>query len=252
MKRMKYMVVLLMTTMTVVGCGNKIPSMTQQEQDVVTEYAAATFLKYSGKYEDKLLIEAEEKDLQEEEVVEEEIEIEKEVMEGTESQENELADVPTISANAGESGNVIVSEGAASVSLAQFIGAEKFSIEYEGFEICDSYSGAAEGELAFGMEASAGKKLMIVKYNVLNLTSEEQKLDVFSKNVKAKVGAAGLNKSALLTMLENDLLTADVVFAPNESKIYVIVVEVPEGKVADMAEVSLEFSCNGKQANYTY
>lgn len=248
MKKMKYIAVLLMTAMTAAGCGNEIPQMSKQEQDIITEYAAATFLEYSGEYENKLLIEVKETASEEESAqveAEKEETIEKETAFDADKEITQ-ADVPTISENTSTSAVV------ASVPMAQFLGADNFSIDYEGYEICDSYSGAAEGEIAFGMEASAGKKLMIVKFNVSNLTLEEQILDVFSKNVKAKVGAADLNKSALLTMLENDLLTANVTFGSNESKTFVIVIEVPKEKESDITEVTLELNYGGNQAKYTF
>ena len=52
------------------GCGNAIPELTQEESDMVANYAAAALLKYDSGYQSRLLNEAQ---LEEEENVQNEI-----------------------------------------------------------------------------------------------------------------------------------------------------------------------------------
>lgn len=240
MKRAKVVSLILTACLFLSGCGNQIPQMTEEEQEVITEYAASTFLKYTNGYDDKIYKEVEETTESEKAEEPEEVAVEETTPEETTEEAPEL----TVSEN--EIAPV------QAVPLAEFLGASAFTMEYEGIEICDSYSGAAEGELAFGMTATSGKKLLITKFAVTNPGEAEQVLDLFSKNVKAKVSAAGMTQNALLTMLDNDLLTADTTIAAGESRIFVIAVEIPQEKEAEVTGVSVALSYGGKSADYMF
>lgn len=240
MKRVKVVSLILTACLFLGGCGNQIPQMTEEEQEVITEYAASMFLKYTEGYEDKIYKEVEET------AEPEEVDEPEEVLEEEPAPEETTEDAPEITVSENEI------EAVQAAPLAEFLGVSAFTMEYEGVEICDSYSGAAEGELAFGMTATPGKKLLITKFAVTNPGEAEQVLDLFSKNVKAKVSAAGMTQNALLTMLDNDLLTADTTIAAGESRTFVIAVEIPQEKETEVSGVSVSLSYEGKSADYSF
>ena len=45
----------LLASVLFCGCGNTIPEMTQTQQNMITEYAVGTVLKYSASYDDKII-----------------------------------------------------------------------------------------------------------------------------------------------------------------------------------------------------
>ena len=227
------------------GCGNAIPELTEVQQDMITEYAVGTVLKYSANYDDKIIRkELEKTEEAEAEVTEQEqqesVEEEKEELRVPEISEEEQQDVPTVSAN----------ESAPSQSLETFLATDGFRVEFQESEICDAYSGADDDVVAFELKASEGNHLLVLKYSVSNITDQEQQFDVLSKNVKAKIFAAGNNRSALLTMLDNDLLHADTMIAANETRTFVILTEIKAD--AEVGEIVLTLVNNGEKAKYTY
>ena len=126
-----------------------------------------------------------------------------------------------------------------SISLATLLQTPGFEIVCDGYELCDSYSGADEGELAFEMSASPHKKLLVLKFKVTNVSGQDQVFDVLSKGARARVRAAGGSQGALLTLLENDLLTASMTMAADQSRIFVILSQVDEGSIVDSVELHL-------------
>ena len=127
-----------MATTLLSGCGNAIPELTEVQQDMITEYAVGTVLKYSANYDDKIIRkELEKTEEAEAEVTEQEqqesVEEEKEELRVPEISEEEQQDVPTVSAN----------ESAPSQSLDTFLATDGFRVEFQESEICDAYSGCA-------------------------------------------------------------------------------------------------------------
>ena len=224
---------------------------------MIAEYATGTLLKYSENYHDKMIpIEnpdqtIDPEDNQESTKENETVSPDNHLTDTTETESNdhlgndekdEQDDMPVISAN-----DV---EPQVSLALPDLLQTPGFSIEYDGYEICDAYSGADEGELAFEMTASAGRKLLVLKFCVSNVSGQDQFFDVFSKNAKIKVTAAGETQSALLTMLDNDLLMASANMMAGESSTYVVVTQVKEESLVDSIQMSV--NCQGSSGQYQY
>lgn len=250
MKKKMCFAFMMISCLALTGCGNSIPQMTQQEQAMITEYAAGLLLKYSPAYEDKFSDVSSEQSVNEGETATEEKKEEipdESIAESDEETAEEVmnvADAPSISVNEGVQ--------ATRVPLADFLAAGNFSVEYAGFEICDAYSGAQEGELAFEMTASANTKLLVTKFDVVNLDGAEQIFNLLDKNVKASVTVSGKTKRALLTMLEDDLLTANISMQPSEAKTFVVVTEYPSEDLNAVEAIQVQFDANGSQAEYVY
>ena len=246
MKKKKLITIGLLACLFLSGCGNAIPELTEEQQNMVTEYAVGTVLKYSANYEDKIIC----KELKKTEVAETEEAEQNQPQENTEA-ESDTADVPTVSVNEiVDAPALSVNETASAMSINSFLGLEGFSVEFQGSEVCDAYSGAEEEAVAFELQAGEGKKLLVLKYAVTNTTSQEQNFDLLSKNVKAKISVAGSNRSALLTMLENDFLHADTVIGANETGTFVILTEINEE--TEVGTIGLTLTCDGEKAKYTY
>lgn len=240
----------LLASVLFCGCGNTIPEMTQTQQNMITEYAVGTVLKYSASYDDKIIC----KDIetvagQEESITEsksddeEATAVEKIDVHENVTQEvilNEEKDVPTVSVND-------VSNG---MSLSEFLSMDNFEIVFDEVEVCEAYSDAGEDEIAFELKAGVGKSLLVIKYSVTNKAGQEQTFDTLSKNIKAKVAVSGNTKNVLLTMLDNDLLTSDAIMDANETRTFVIVSEIKAE--TEVENVAVNFDYEGKSYRDTY
>lgn len=240
----------LLASVLFCGCGNTIPEMTQTQQNMITEYAVGTVLKYSASYDDKIICKdietvagqeesiTESKSDDEEATAVEEIDVHENV-----TQEvilNEEKDVPTVSVND-------VSNG---MSLSEFLSMDNFEIVFDEVEVCEAYSDAGEDEIAFELKAGVGKSLLVIKYSVTNKAGQEQTFDTLSKNIKAKVAVSGNTKNVLLTMLDNDLLTSDAIMDANETRTFVIVSEIKAE--TEVENVAVNFDYEGKSYRDTY
>ena len=85
---------------------------------------------------------------------------------------------------------------------------------------------------------------------ITNATNQKQKFDLLSQNLKAKISVAGNNRSALLTMLENDLLHADTIIGADETHTFVILTEVKSN--VEVKDITLTLIRGEEKAKYTY
>lgn len=238
------------------GCGNEIPQMTRQQQSMVTEYATGMVLKYTSNYHDKINRKVGDEELQissDGELVDDASPVSQTGEESVgQTQPNAdaetMTDAPVIPTTEETDAEGIEP---AQLSLEEVLMlAPAFHITYDGYEICDAYSGENEEELAFEMAASPGKKLLVLKFLVSNVSGQEQVLDVFSQNAKVRVTAGGEVQSALVTMLGNDLLTVSDTMEADASGIYVVIAQIAEDSVVE--DIQFSVSCQGNRAQYQF
>ena len=173
------------------GCGALVtlPDISQEEEELITEYAAGLILKYDTKFvkgnllDDDILVqeEAKEKDAREKERAyrksAEEYLAKKEAAKKEDAQRDD---------NNKETGNTASSEGeggAASVeqqidNIASFYGIDGFDVVYTGCELCDSYSDS----IMMDVDSSKGKQLIVLGFQVTNVSGETRNFDMFYKN----------------------------------------------------------------------
>ncbi len=200
------------------GCG-EMPDLTQEETELIAEYATGVLLKYDTAHGRRLvdtsMLEEEEPEL--EEPVEENIEEEPEIEEPTEvvdvSQDEEEAQ-PMAS------------------SVEEYYGIPNIMISYTGYEMADSYPPSGEEEAApvFSMDASPGTQLLVLKFNAQNISGEDQQMNMLGYGATFRVSVNGeASKGALATMLVNDMQTYDDIIPANSTVEMVSIVEVPQG-----------------------
>lgn len=203
------------------GCG-AMPNLTQDETDLISEYAVGVLLKYDTAHGRRLVdtldYEPAEEEPKQEEPVEEPIE-EKEP-----EQETEEPVVVDVSQDEEQT-------QPAAASVEQYYGIPNIMITYQGCEMADSYPPAGEGEtLFFSMDATPGNQLLVLKFNAQNLSGEDQALNMLGYGATFRVSVNGEpSKGALATMLVNDMQTYDSVIPASSSVDLVSIVEVPQG-----------------------
>lgn len=214
--KMKYGVIVLLVALLTTGCGNKIPELSEQEQELVVEYAREVVLKHDRNYQSRLV----DLSLQQENVNEEEPETpsEEEDEASSDAKETDGQEVSVTDNTQTEVQNV---------TLEEFLKLDDVKFTYNGYELDNFYPQQGE-ELYFIMEATQGSKLLVLKFLAENTSGTEINLDIAKTETRFKIIADGVGKNALTTMLLNDLTYYQGTIAPGENVELVLVCEIPE------------------------
>lgn len=209
------------------GCGNAIPDMTSQQEDLVVEYAADVLLKHSKNYDSKLVElsvvrEAEEREAAMQEAVRQAAREEEQAEQEEAESEGASNDVEIID-NTGEAA------AQNSTSIEDFLKLDSVKFTYTGYETSSLYPEQGE-ELFFVMNATDGNKLLVLKFQTENLLDTENALDIAQSGTRFKIMVNGVEKNALTTMLLNDLAYYQGTLSAKESQELVLICEVPEGE----------------------
>ncbi len=213
MKKGKIIGVLAISACMLTGCIDSMPDMTEEQSELVAEYAADMLLKYSPNYHYRIA--------DEEEVASAEAEMETSQEEET-TQEESQPSQDLSQTGSGETVSVGAEtsvEDGSEYDLATFFGMDQFSIRYASCEVTDAYPKAESGA-GFSVTAPQGYNLLILHFDVENLGEEAAQCDLFDQinKVRVNVNDAGYVQ-ALSTLLTNDLTT--------------YMEDIPAGEVAD-------------------
>ena len=211
-------VLLAITFMT--GCGNAIPELNDQQQELVVEYAAGMALKYDVNRESKLV----------------ELTLEQETDPAPADETPEQEAVPDTE-KAGEADtnedqqqealpDVAVIDNTQSTSIEAFLNLDSVTFTYTGCETYDFYPDQNQEEFYFVMNATQGNKLLVLKFMAENISGTEAVLDMNQSETRYTLMVNGERKNALTTMLLNDLAYYQGTIAPGESVELVLVCEV--------------------------
>lgn len=213
------------------GCGASVPDLTEEQNQIVTEYAAGLLLKYDKNYHSMLV----DTSLIEDSTVLEEEDVKEEALEEDANVSNEdSGDEVAISENE------VVVEVIEPVNIAEFLGLDGIAIDYKEFLVCDSYPGDLDEELFLAMDATENYKLVVFMFDVTNLLSEEKEVDLLSVDTRFRFYINdGKQNNSLATMLPDDLSTFKEILQPNETKKLVLVIEVPPEITENMTDISL-------------
>lgn len=237
-RSLKIAMISTMATVFLSGCGNQIPDMTKEEAIQVGEFAAVTLLKYDANKRSRLV---------EEEVVlayeqkQQELKAIADKMASESEPEGEgmkpVADTPTIEKDENVAVQNTVSSLEASLSVPEGI-----AITYTGYKISDAYpdDGSANGYLA--LDATAGKKLLVLEFAVQNNSSADATVDFFSTTSSFSVDMGnGAKENAMTTMLMNDMSTYIGTIPTGGSQNLVLLFEVEQSVAESMTGVQLYY-----------
>lgn len=242
-KKMKAVLCVSCIAMGLSGCGNAIPDMTKEQSAIVAEYAAGLLLKYDKHYESRLVEAADDGKVEE---ISGNDSITEEIVEEEKKQE---ADTMTVSENQAESSTVSSAVANENIKIEDFLGLDSVQIDYAGYEIMDSYLEGNGTELAFAMDASEGAKLVVAKFKITNIGTEDTVCDMFSKNVRFRIHYGTESKNVLVTMLSDDFATLNTTISAGDSITAVLIIEVKSQDVQNMGDLSLEITYNGNHIN---
>lgn len=219
--------------LSLTGCGSAIPDMTEEETHIISEYAANLLLKYDKNYEvkvvdttayhEELKRQEEEARKAEEAAAKEAAKLEEEAAKESGSSSSGKAEIQTVS------------------SIEEFYGLSGVQIRYGGFGVYESYPEQTEGEdLFFALGSTDGKKLLVLFFDVTNISGSEAEVNLLDLDPKIKISVnGGTNQNPLFTMLPDELTAYEGTLGADETVRTVLVTEIPTGESEAVSGITL-------------
>lgn len=232
MKKQFTLSAIILSTVMLGGCAlpiPQLPEMTEEQEGLVTEYAAGLLLKYSPTYEnqvlsDEQLAEAEAKEAVERAREEHTKQLAEEYLAKAETKKKNDEAKGKDKNKSGESEPKAPDEEVVG-DLADFYGMTDFDITCQGYEVTKSYSDGG----FMSIEADAGKDLCVVSFDITNTSSDAVECDFFDMGLKfnAKVNdGKKVNNEA--TLLLDDLAMYKDTIDSQSSVHTVLLFQIPE------------------------
>lgn len=178
-------------------------TLTEQDQQLVTEYAVSVLMKYNAGSNMRVLSGQELLQAETEEQARQDREARRQQL-AEEYQGSQQAE-ETVSGSGTAAGSDSESETIANIEdLGSLMALDQITITYQNYEITDSY-GEPDEEIMMAMDAAEGKSLLVAHFTVTNHSSETSHLDVLSQDGKFRLKADGKTLQAEYTLLLNDL-----------------------------------------------
>ena len=207
MKKKKLLVAAIICSfgLMMAGCGGQelTLSLTEEEQKLVSGYAASVLMKYNVGSNMRVL--------SGEELTQ--AEIAEQAQKEKETRRQQLAEEYRNAEQVSQTTNSMNTSGgqsgtgetiAAIEDLGNFMALEDFSITYQNYEVTDSYGQMDDG-LMMAMDATAGNKLLVAHFSVTNNTGEVRELDILSMGGRFRLTVDGKTLQSQYTLLLNDL-----------------------------------------------
>lgn len=227
---------LIMIFMT--GCGSVMQEVTDEQMNLIGEYAAVQLLKYDANSRSRLV---------DSELMEKE---EKRQAAWEAAREKEPASTPKPEGMGATDDTPIVGVGTIEnqgiATLEEYYDLPQgLSLTYSGYQVCESYP--QEGEGVFSLDASEGKKLLVLSFRIENATENEQAVDLFSRAGQHKITVNGdYTRTALTTMLLNDISTYENTLLANSGEELVLLVEVEQAVANNITSIVVNFKNESK------
>lgn len=241
------------------GCAN-VTKLTEQEQEIIAEYAAGVLLRYdegyNAQYEKDVMLEAKaqaqenmekNKNKKSAEPAATKKEKEKPSKEPKESaalqetatpepaQPSVEAEVPTPVPEATDNENRMTP-----YDMGKLFGIEGVEVNYAGFEALDRYPAVSDEQLAFTMDAAQGTKLVVLKFELVNRAETAKTCNIVGQNIKFQLrfnnaDFVGVQK----TLLTDDFSSLNCILQPEEARQVVIISQVAAGYETTINSVDL-------------
>lgn len=237
MKKMSMIAGVFFLACALVGCGGQMPELTEEQNEIITEYAVDLLLKYDKNYSNRLI----DLDAYREEQASLQARMEAQAAEDAAKAEAEAQ----ATKEAEESGEGVVDNTVVEPSISsieEFYGIDGVVFRYAGYDLTYIYPEAAtDGASAFfSMDATPGTELLILKFLATNISGGQKDLNMLDYGMRTRINVgAGVSENALSTMLLNDLQTYSGTLGADESTELVAVIEVPEGTPIDNVTMTL-------------
>lgn len=229
------------------GCKSEIAEMTDEQQQQVGEYAAFAMLRYDAEHRSRLVdysevIAADEAArIAAEEAAAAELARQTETGEGEDTDDADGNPVEIID-NTSDA-----DEGYVSDTMEDFLELPSgLLLSYKGYTIQSSYPEDADVSDYFVVEATSGKKFLVLWYSLYNGSGTDASINFLSDNIsfKCKVDEE-VTATALVTMLGDDMSTLKADLKDNEEIDCVLIFEIDQEVASDLNTIILKLSKPG-------
>ena len=254
---------IISATLLFTGCAS-YPDLTEEENELVSEYAVSLLLKYDSENHSRLVDTSEflnkyNTALTNREEAKRAYEAARQLEEETRRQEAEAQEQANAgsassssssssgsqSGNDGTGGATVIDSSEPTVSLEQFLNCNDFSIKYAGYMLTDSYPQGST-DYFFAMDATQGNTLMVVSFNVTNNGSAQQ-LNIYAEAASFKLNVNNQGyKTVFPAMLEDEMSNFLGDFSSGETKKLILIYEVPDD--TSVSSLSMMVSTKAKGA----
>lgn len=227
--------------LTMAGCGNAIPDMTDEQLQAVGEYTAMLLLSHDVNYRSRL------------------VDIETLTVEDVVGPSGQPTPAPTATPIPEKPGMdptddtpvVDLTQGSETqnkVSLEEALGLPgQLTLSYTGYEILASYPQDASEEY-FTVDAGEGNQLVVLHFDLQNQGDGTETADTMGQNLLVRVSVNGNTSVSLTTLLENDLMLYREGLNPGETRDVVFLAEFDAGSLLDVVSVELNVKNGDKNA----
>lgn len=224
-------VAMCLMILTLCGCSDDFPKLSDEQMDQAGEYAAVTLLRYDASNRSRLLSE-------------EQIKLADERKAAWQQAANTVYEEPevpdeTITApeHGGANSDGIPAEPVYDNLEDYFVLPDGVSIQYTGYQLCNSYS-EDEGSF-FSLDATAGKEILVLKFQLKNTGISNQFVDLWNRKGSYKITVnKSYTRAQLTTMLMNDLSTFEGTIPAGSAQEVVLLTEVEKG--TDITSMTLK------------
>ncbi len=225
----KAVCVLMVATLLLTGCGSAIPELSEEENEMVSNYAANLLLIYGTNYDSRLV----DTSVLPEDLLKLQKQWEAEDAAALAAQEKtpESTDLPDDMGQTGPALETAQNQEKTGENHTDLTTAlklpEGMSAEFAGYDMYQTYMGGEDN--AFSLVASEGKQLLILQISFYNSSGADMELDFLDRfpNIIARTNKSHAN-SAQLTVLTNDLITYKGMVPAGSGTILCLVFEVTD------------------------
>ena len=245
MKRIGCLLVIVMMMAGLAGCGRELST---EENRVIAEYAADLLLKYDKDYQSKYMNTENEPDT----TATTESQTGEVSTEATTEVTTEAASDTTAAENTTEAGSeeptLPPSDDGSVQDIAEIAGLDGISIQYNRCMFLDRYPSIDQDGAFIYLEADKGYKLVVVKFDITNKTSEDKMVDLLNTDLSYRL-VMNQSKAAkpMLTILMDDLGTFSATVPADSEQSAVLVFQMAEGLVDKIERLDIRVTYQNEE-----
>ncbi len=225
------------------GC-NEVIDLTDEESALIAEYAAEMLLKYDLGYEDRI-VEGNKQVEKPAEMIESIEVVPGTSQESTEEAITEIEDAvkPNVAdMGEGDAGTSVVKEN----DIAKIVGLPGVSITYKDYKFTNRYPEDNEYGSDINLEAQSGYQLLVIRFNVENITEDVVSVSLLDKMVDYRiVWNDSKTANSMLTILPEDLSTLEESLNPGKSQEAVLIFQISDGLRDELESLELMIQYGG-------
>lgn len=242
MKKVLVVCSMVILSLFAVGCDKTI-ELTEEENRLIAEYAAELLLKYDRNIDLKYYDDDEPFVITTEATTEESDEELSTQTDGVASD----SDVETMDgASTEETAEDVVSSK--DFNMAEFVGIDGVTIKYAQYMILDSYPSYDQEGVYMEIDAPEGYKLLILKFNIENVTNDKKHLDLYEMNLSYNIIVNDTRTAKqMLTILLDDLYTYQGDIEGNMLEETVLLFQVSDSVAESIEDLKLKITYGDNQ-----